>query len=169
MNKIYYNLFGKHNRKAPFVVLVYFFATFIIVRTFVYAWTYGYIPEISLMIKGIEIHHFNIGIFILAVVGYLLLISEKEEHRLKMAKIYGIGLALAFDEFGMWLHLNDNYWLRHSLDAVVIISVVLFNIIYLNRIWRKIIEQHIALGKKILAAFRKDVETKSKKILTKTK
>lgn len=167
MNKLYYNLFGKHNRKVPFVVLVYFFATFIIVRTLVYVWTYGYIPELSLMIKGIEIHHFNLGIFILAVVGYLLLISEKEENRLKLAKIYGIGLALAFDEFGMWLHLEDNYWLRHSLDAVIIISIVLFNIIYLNHIWRKIIEQYTILGRKILAAFCKDVETKSRKILKK--
>ncbi|MCK4520768.1 hypothetical protein KAT95_02775 [Candidatus Parcubacteria bacterium] len=169
MNKLYYNLFGKHNRKVPFVVLVYFFATFVIVRILVYAWTYGYIPELSLMIKGIEVHHFNIGIFTLAVVGYLLLVSEKEEHRLKIAKIYGIGLALAFDEFGMWLHLDDNYWLRHSLDAVVVISVVLFNIIYLNHIWRKVIEQHIILGRKILSAFRKDVEKKSKKILDRKK
>ncbi len=169
MNKLYYNLFGKHNRKIPFTILVYFLTTFVVVRILVYAWTYEYIPEISLMIKGIEIHHFNLGIFILAVVGYFILTNEKEENRLKLAKIYGIGLALAFDEFGMWLHLNDNYWLRHSLDAVVIISVVLFNIIYLNRIWKKIIEQHIILGKKILSAFRKDVETKSRKILTKTK
>jgi len=169
MNKIYYNLFGKHNRKFPFIVLVYFLTTFVIVRILVYAWTYGYIPEISLMIKGIEIHHFNFGIFILAIVGYLLLINEKEKNRLKIAKIYGVGLALAFDEFGMWLHLDNNYLLRQSYDAIIIIAVLFLNMVYLNHIWRKIIEQHIILGRKILAAFRKDVETKSRKILTKTK
>jgi hypothetical protein len=169
MNKIYYILFGKHNGKIPFTILVYFLATFAIIRALVYAWTYGYIPELSLVIKGVEIHHFNFGIFILAIVGYLLLITEKEKSRLKLAKIYGIGLALAFDEFGMWLHLADNYWLRQSYDAIIIISVIFLNIVYLNNIWRKIIQQHILLAKKILAAFREDIETKSRKILTREK
>ena len=165
MNKLFYNLFTKHNQKVSFIVLVYFLTTFIIVRTLVYAWTYGFIPEISLVIRGIEVHHFNIGIFILAVAGYLLLVSKKETNGMKLAKLYGIGLALAFDEFGMWLHLEDNYWVGHSLDAVVIISVLLFNAIYLHRIWRKIIEKHISLAKKILNAFRKKVETRTKEIL----
>jgi len=169
MNKLYYNLFGRHNRKVPFIVLVYFFATFVIARILVYAWTYGYIPEISLVIKGIEIHHFNFGIFILAIVGYLLLVSEKEKNRSRIAKIYGIGLALAFDEFGMWLHLDNNYLLRQSYDAIIIIGVLFLNIIYLSHIWKKIIEQHIILGRKILASFRKDVETKSRKIFIKKK
>lgn len=166
MNKIFRFFIAKHNRKTPFVILVYFFATFIIVRAFVYAWTYGFIPEIALVIKGIEIHHLNFGIFILAVAGYLALVKEKEDSRLKIAKIYGIGLALAFDEFGMWLHLENNYWLRQSFDGIIIITVILINVVYLNHIWQKIIEQHVILGRKILNKFRKDVEVKSKKILT---
>lgn len=35
--------------------------------------------------------------------------------------IYGIGMALTFDEFGMWLHLGGSYWQRASFDAVVVL------------------------------------------------
>jgi hypothetical protein len=55
------------------------------------------------------------------------------------ATLYGVGLALAFDEFGMWLHLEDDYWIRHSYDAVIIITAVLFNIVYLSIFWKKIL------------------------------
>ncbi|MGH9390716.1 MAG: hypothetical protein ACRD1Z_13955, partial [Vicinamibacteria bacterium] len=32
---------------------------------------------------------------------------------------------LTFDEFGMWLHLEDHYWQRASFDAVVVIASLL--------------------------------------------
>ena len=41
------------------------------------------------------------------------------------AVLYGIGLALTFDEFGMWLHLGGGYWQRASWDAVVVVAAVL--------------------------------------------
>ena len=42
-----------------------------------------------------------------------------------MAVAYGVGLALTFDEFGMWLHLGGGYWQRASFDAVVVIAALL--------------------------------------------
>lgn len=41
------------------------------------------------------------------------------------AILYGIGLALTFDEFGLWLHLGGSYWQRASFDAVVVIAGLL--------------------------------------------
>jgi hypothetical protein len=41
------------------------------------------------------------------------------------AVIYGIGLGLTFDEFGMWLHLNGDYWQRASFDAVIVLAAAL--------------------------------------------
>jgi len=38
------------------------------------------------------------------------------------ALVYGVGLALTFDEFGMWVHLGGPYWQRASFDAVVLIA-----------------------------------------------
>jgi hypothetical protein len=40
---------------------------------------------------------------------------------------FGIGVGLAFDEFALWLHLDDVYWSqlgRKSIDAVAIVLVL---------------------------------------------
>jgi hypothetical protein len=36
--------------------------------------------------------------------------------------LYGIGMGLTFDDFGMWLHLGGSYWQRASWDAVAVIA-----------------------------------------------
>ena len=41
------------------------------------------------------------------------------------AILYGVALALTFDEFGMWLHLDTDYWQRVSFDAVVVVGALL--------------------------------------------
>jgi Na+/pantothenate symporter len=55
-----------------------------------------------------------------------------------VAAVYGIGLGLTFDEFGMWLHLGGLYWQRASYDAVVTVAAVLALIAYGSTIrrWR---------------------------------
>ena len=39
--------------------------------------------------------------------------------------VYAIGLALTFDEFGMWLHLGGSYWQRASFDAITVVGTLL--------------------------------------------
>ena len=41
------------------------------------------------------------------------------------ALVYGAAMALTFDEFGMWLHLDTDYWQRVSFDAVVVVGALL--------------------------------------------
>ena len=41
------------------------------------------------------------------------------------ATVYGLGLGLTFDEFGLWVHLGGSYWQRASFDAVVVVGVLL--------------------------------------------
>jgi hypothetical protein len=44
-----------------------------------------------------------------------------------LAVLFGVGAALALDEFALWLHLEDVYWTeegRKSIDAVMIACVV---------------------------------------------
>ena len=44
-----------------------------------------------------------------------------------LALLFGIGVGLAFDEFALWLHLDDVYWSRQgrkSIDAVAWALVV---------------------------------------------
>jgi len=38
------------------------------------------------------------------------------------ALLYGIGMGLTFDEFGMWIHLGGSYWQRASWDAITVVA-----------------------------------------------
>ncbi len=46
------------------------------------------------------------------------------------AVVYGVGLALTFDEFGMWLHLGGGYWQRASFDGVSVVATLLGLVAY---------------------------------------
>jgi len=107
-------------------VLVAFLITFMLARVLVFLIMSRTIPDFFLYIKGNHIHHFNYGIFLLSAVGaYLLFWVPVGKRRRITAGIYGIAMALTFDEFGMWIHLGSGYWQRASWDAVVVISGVL--------------------------------------------
>src|SRR3989442_13412658 len=78
-------------------------------------------PNIYLHVRDTHVHHLNYGIFLLASVGAYLLFSSGPVAP-AAAIAYGIGLGLTFDEFGMWLHLNGDYWQRASFDAVIVLA-----------------------------------------------
>ena len=67
------------------------------------------------------------GIFMLVAVGGWGVFAgpRRSMWRRRMALLYGVGLALTFDEFGMWLHLGGSYWQRASYDAVVWVGAAL--------------------------------------------
>jgi hypothetical protein len=84
------------------------------------------IPDLYLYVGGTHVHHLNYGIFLLSGVGAYLLLARPANQSLRwISWLYGIGLALTFDEFGMWLHLGGSYWQRASFDAVVVIAAFL--------------------------------------------
>lgn len=94
------------------------------------------IPTLYMRIGNVHIHHFVYGIFLMAGVGaYLLFRSPVAGSRGKAiaSYIFGMGLALTFDEFDMWLHLGGSYYSQLSFDAVVtIILVLVMYIILIN-------------------------------------
>jgi hypothetical protein len=53
---------------------------------------------------GMHIHHYVYGIFILAAAGYFALLFRGDRARSWIALLYGLGLGLTFDEFGMWIN-----------------------------------------------------------------
>ena len=60
----------------------------------------------------------------------LLVFTARPSDRMRQlcALFYGFGMALTFDEFGMWLHLGGSYWQRASFDAVIVL-LSLFGVI----------------------------------------
>ena len=116
-----------------FTVLFSFLASFSVGRTVAYLVTFHYIPNIFLNVRGVHVHHFIYGIVVLAVAGFLSLLSFSPRNKIWLSLLYGVGLGLAADEAGQWLRLQDNYWVRQSYDALIITSLILLIIIYLPR------------------------------------
>lgn len=107
-------------------VLFAFLCTFIAARVAVFLIMTQRIPDLFVHLGGTHVHHMNYGIFLLSGVGAYLLFAGPAGRMLSAtAFIYGIGLALTFDEFGMWLHLGGSYWQRASWDAIVVLSAAI--------------------------------------------
>jgi hypothetical protein len=108
------------------LILLTFVLTFAVARLAVLLIMTHRIPDMFLYIGGTHVHHLNYGIFLLSLVGACLLFDRREGRGQEVyALMYGIGLALTFDEFGMWLHLGGPYSQRISFDAIAIIASIL--------------------------------------------
>lgn len=134
------------------LVLAAFVFTFVIARILVILIMAGKLPPaLFFHVQGTHVHHLNYGIFILSAVGAYLVFARPQGKMLSLAAaVYGVGLGLTFDEFGMWLHLGGMYWQRASYDAVVTIAALLGLIAYGSTIrhWRP--RHHITLAALIL-------------------
>jgi len=122
----------KHGQKVSFLILLSFLTAFVIARA------YAILAAPILEIGGIHVHHLNLGIGILAISGLLGFYFSDSRFRKQIIMLYGIGLGLTFDEFGMWLHLEDHYWIRTSYDAIIIISLILLNSVFFGERWIRI-------------------------------
>jgi hypothetical protein len=129
----YRDILVKPRKHINFWILSSFLPTFIISRLLVHL-----APGLFINIGGSHIHHLTYGIFLLAIAGFLSQNLENPKWKTKLAILYGTGLALSFDEFGMWLRLQDSYWVRQSYDAVLIILSLLINIVYFSNFWLRI-------------------------------
>jgi hypothetical protein len=112
------------SRPLARVVLLSFVLTFIAARVVSLLAMTHHMPNVYLHVRGTHVHHLNYGIFLLAGVGAYLLFNEGPASH-AAAALYGIGLGLTFDEFGMWLHLGGDYWQRASFDAVIVLAALL--------------------------------------------
>jgi hypothetical protein len=107
-----------------------FLLTFIASRVLVILIMTRRMPDLFLHLGGTHVHHLNYGIFLLSAVGGLLVFTREPSERMRKicALLYGFGMALTFDEFGMWLHLGGSYWQRASFDAIIVL-LSLFGVI----------------------------------------
>jgi thiol:disulfide interchange protein len=82
-------------------------------------------------VPGMHIHHYVYGIFILAIAGYLAMIFKGDRATSWIALLYGLGIGLTFDEFGMWLNPSFQRGTRWSTGGLefVIIALALLGLI----------------------------------------
>ena len=84
-------------------------------------------PIKDVHIGGVHVHHQVWGILLVLVVGLLTFRFRPESPWIEvLATLFGVGAALALDEFALWLHLEDVYWSeegKKSIDAVMIAAV----------------------------------------------
>jgi hypothetical protein len=114
------------SRHAARTVFATFVLTFAAARLLVFLIMTRAVPDLFLYVGGTHVHHLNFGIVMLSVAGAWLLWRRPAGRELTVATLlYGVGLALTFDEFGMWLHLGGSYWQRASYDAVVLVAALL--------------------------------------------
>ena len=105
------------------IVFFVFLLTFMLARIVVFLIMSRRIPDLFLYMGGTHIHHLNYGIFLLAGLGAFFLFGKPQGRGLQAAAVvYGIGMALTFDEFGMWVRLGGSYWQRASVDAVGVLT-----------------------------------------------
>ena len=133
---------GEVRQVVARIILVAFVMTFMAARVLVFLIVSRRIPDLFLHVGGTHIHHLNYGIFLLSGVGgYLLLMRPHGRRLLVVAAAYGVGLALTFDEFGLWVHLGGSYWQRASFDAAVVIGALL-TLIAVAPEWRRFQPHH---------------------------
>jgi hypothetical protein len=74
---------------------------------------------------GLHIHHMVFGIVLMLIGGTLgFALDEAQSPWIELAAVaFGFGAGLTFDEFALWVHLEDVYWSeegRQSVDAAII-------------------------------------------------
>jgi hypothetical protein len=113
---------GPPVRRLARIVFTTFLLTFIVSRVLVILIMERAIPDFFLHLGGTHVHHLNYGIFLLSTVGAVLLFRDLGPLGRRLCAVaYGFGMALTFDEFGMWLHLGGGYWQRASYDGVIVV------------------------------------------------
>ena len=134
IRRAYLELISNRRRQMPFWMLVGFLPTFVVARTLV-----ALDPNLFLHIHGTHVHQFTYGIIVLAIMGFVAIVSGEHPYRPWIAIGYGVGLALSFDEFGMWVRLTDNYNLEQSENIMVAILVFFVTVVYFVGILRRVL------------------------------
>ncbi|MGH2993783.1 MAG: hypothetical protein ACRDL1_09635 [Solirubrobacterales bacterium] len=124
-------------REGVFLVFVGFLGSFLFIRTSTRLMRSPKVPwwPGSVTPGGLHIHHLVFGIVLMLIAPTLAYgLGDVSPWWELTAVAFGIGAGLTFDEFALWLHLDDVYWAeegRRSVDAVVV-AAVFMGIVFLG-------------------------------------
>ena len=129
-----------YRREVALRLLLSFVITFALVRALTFGIRYHLLPVGNVVTPGgLHIHHYVWGGLVVFLVGFLALTLDRPQWHPWLAIPFGVGAALVLDEFALLLNLEDVYWAkegRQSLDAVVIVAVLLTIFLVAQRFWR---------------------------------
>jgi hypothetical protein len=133
----------RRNKQTPFIIFISFLLSFAAARAVV---VYG--PEwLRLFIREYHIHHFYYGFALLAVANWIALTTDRPHMERFAAVLFGVGLGLFIDEFGLLLTCTTpakdcDYWARQSYDVFMFIAALFLAILYsgpfvagVRRVW----------------------------------
>jgi hypothetical protein len=89
-------------------------------------------------VSGMHIHHYVYGIFILTIAGYLALIFKGRRATMWLALLYGVGVGLTFDEFGMWFNPPFVRGVRWNIQGLTLIALILAGLGLIPALWRRL-------------------------------
>jgi hypothetical protein len=116
-------------REGIFLALAGFLASFLFIRTSTRLMRSPKVPwwPGSVSTGDVHVHHLVFGIVLMLVAPSIAYAIPDQSPWWELTAVaFGIGAGLTFDEFALWLHLEDVYWAeqgRASVDAVAIAAV----------------------------------------------
>ncbi|MEU1896263.1 hypothetical protein [Streptomyces pristinaespiralis] len=106
-------------KRSLIVTWIAFGVTWGTVRTITHGIRGGWLPWGNISARGRHLHHYNIGIATLAVIGVIAVRGDdRAVGHPAIAVSYGAGTALIADEFALLLDLQDVYWARQGRLSV---------------------------------------------------
>ncbi len=88
-------------RRPVLWAVIVFLVTIGITRLLNYFWP----PLFHIHYRGgLHIHHYVFGIFMLTVAGFLALVFKGPRATFGIGLLYAFGVAVTFDEFGVWIN-----------------------------------------------------------------
>lgn len=127
---------GKVNHGLSFLALLAFLASFFAARIFT-----TISPQVVVVTAGIHFHHFWYGLGMVALAGWLGIVSTIPAHRRVYSLIFGFGGGLIGDEVGLLLTLGDYY---STLTYVFFVGLIFLSVLVLLLVrYRKRLEDDV--------------------------
>jgi hypothetical protein len=131
LQSVLYKDIIRRKKLTPFLVAVSFIGAFALARLTVLLG-----PEwLRLIVRQYHIHHFYYGFVLIAVSNWIALTTDRRHMFQFAAVLFGAGLGLFVDEFGLLLTCTTpafecDYYARQTYDAFMLITAALVAVLY---------------------------------------